>query len=397
MSYIEESQAAGRHIMPDIVRAFALFGIVLVNVAYLAYPGATTYHSGGLNNGLDNTAYFAVNALFLFKSYTLFSFMFGAGLAYQMMSAQRASKPFGPRYFRRIIGLIILGTLHVSLAFIGDILIIYAVLSAALFLFRKAKVKTLMRVGIGFVILQILLASLATLGIYAGEIYAPEDMTKALTELEATLPETFAIFSDGSFMEIAAKRWQEWVGYIGFSSWLQGPGVFGFFLLGLAAVRTGVISDPKAPLWAKARKLYLPIGLMISLAGAYVMAGAHNPVSSRSMLGTTLIIIGAPFASLGYLGLIAKWAGGPLTTFKVFLARGGTATLTAYLMQSLILSLIFCGYGLGLYGKIGAAGCIAIALATGIFTIVFSSLWRKKFKRGPMEALLRSWTYLGAR
>lgn len=108
-----------------------------------------------------------------------------------------------------------------------------------------------------------------------------------------------------------------------------------------------------------------------------------------------IILLGAPFASLGYLGWLAKWSAGPMTKIKIFMARGGTSSLTAYLMQSLILSLIFCAYGLGLYGQIGAAGCIAIAAVTGFVTLAFSSLWRIKFARGPMEYLLRSWTYLG--
>ena len=72
MSYAAESQAAGRHVLPDLVRAFAVIGIVLVNVAYFAYPGEVTYHDGGLNTPLDQAAYFGVNALFLFKAYTLF-------------------------------------------------------------------------------------------------------------------------------------------------------------------------------------------------------------------------------------------------------------------------------------------------------------------------------------
>ena len=96
------------------------------------------------------------------------------------------------------------------------------------------------------------------------------------------------------------------------------------------------------------------------------------------------------------MGWLAKWAAGPDSAVKTFLARGGTATLTAYLMQSIILSLIFCGYGFGLYGKIGAAGCIAIAAITGIFTICFASLWRAKYARGPFEYALRRFTYLGA-
>lgn len=64
MSYQEDNKQSGRIIMPDLVRAFALFGIVLVNVAYFAYPGEVTYHAGGLNSQLDNAAFFGVNAFF---------------------------------------------------------------------------------------------------------------------------------------------------------------------------------------------------------------------------------------------------------------------------------------------------------------------------------------------
>jgi len=97
---------------------------------------------------------------------------------------------------------------------------------------------------------------------------------------------------------------------------------------------------------------------------------------------------------MGYIGLIAKWSEGPISKTKVFLARGGNASLTAYLLQSFILSLVFAGYGLGYYGKLSAFDCIALAFCVGLLTIAFASLWRTRFKQGPMEMLLRRFTYL---
>ena len=396
MNYLEQSQAAGRHILPDLVRAFALFGIVLVNVAYFAYPGEVTYHYGGLKTSLDSTAYFGVNALFLFKSYTLFSFMFGAGLAYQMMSAERRGVAFGPRYFRRIVGLLILGALHVTFGFVGDILIMYAVIGGILYLFRNRQIKTLMRWGISLIILQIVIAMLFSLGFYLGEIFDPESMAAIGPKTESAMATAAAIYKSGSFADIAGQRWSDWVGYIGFASAYQAPGVLGFFLLGLAAVKSGSLNNPDAPFWKTARNIYLPLGLIISITGAAMSHMASSPLPAMGMLGMAIILLGSPFSSFGYLGWLAKWSAGPISRFKIFMARGGTSTLTAYLMQSLILSLIFCGYGLGLYGHISAAGCIAIAAVTGIVTLSFSSLWRKRFTRGPMEYLLRSWTYLGS-
>lgn len=395
MSYTTESQAAGRHILPDLIRAFAVLGIVLVNVAYFAWPGEVTYHDGGLITSLDATAYFGVNALFMFKAYTLFSLMFGVGLAYQMQSAEKRGIPFGRRYVRRLLGLLILGALHVTFAFTGDVLVVYAIMGVILYAFRHKPVKSLLRWGIALIILQILVVLAFAGALYAGETFAPDEMAKSVTEMKANFPKYYTIFSEGSFSEIARQRWTDWVGYLAFAGPTQMPGILAFFILGLALVKSGAIANPNAGIWKKARRIALPIGLLISLFAAYLTTTIGNPISSGATLGMALIIIGAPFSTLGYMGLIAKWAAGPDSVFRTFIARGGTATLTAYLLQSLILSWIFCGYGLGFYGEIGAAGCIAIAFATGISTLVFVSLWRAKFARGPFEYVLRRLTYWG--
>jgi uncharacterized protein len=397
MGYLEQTAAAGRHVFPDLVRAFALFGIVLVNVAYFAFPGEVTYFYGGLETRADVTAAFSVDALFLMKSYTLFSVMFGAGLAYQMMSADRRGVAFAPRYFRRMLGLVLLGVLHVTVAFVGDILIIYAVFGSLLFLFRNRSVAALKRWAIGFLILQILIAFALAAGLTAGEAFDPDSMATMAEEMSASMKAGEEIYLTGSFFEVVERRWVEWTSFIVFAGLIQAPGVLSFFLFGLAGVKSGVLQDPNARLWRQSRRLYLPIGLVVSGLGAALIMSSNGSMSGQGMFGSALITLGAPFSSIGYLGLIAKWAATPMTRLKLFFARAGTSSLTAYLLQSLILSFVFCGYGLGLYAKLGAATCVAIALATGIITLSVSSLWRVRYARGPMESLLRRWTYLGAR
>jgi uncharacterized protein len=216
-------------------------------------------------------------------------------------------------------------------------------------------------------------------------------------EMNAAMVSGTDIYQNGSFSDIFARRWYEWTSYIIFAGIIQGPGVLSFFLFGLAGVKSGVLQTPDARLWRQARRIYLPIGFVVSGLGAYIIMTSSGSMSGQGMAGSALITFGAPLSSLGYLGLIAKWAETPMTRTKLFFARAGTSSLTAYLLQSLILSFIFCGYGFGLYAKLGAANCIAIALLTAIVTLSFSSLWRQRFARGPMEALLRRWTYLGAR
>ena len=381
--------------MPDLVRAFAILGIVLVNVAYFAYPGEVTYHGGGLRTPLDNIAYFITNSFFLFKSYTLFSFMFGVGVAYQIISAQKRKAAFGPRYTRRIIGLLVLGIAHVSFGFIGDILIVYAGFGALLYLFRNLSVKVLKRWAIGLMILQITIAFIAAAAFHAWQTFDPDGFAKDMASTESTLSRYYEVYGSGSFNEIITQRWMDWEGYIVFSLPLQGPFVFAFFIWGLIVVKTGVLTNAKAVIWSKGRRLYLPIGIGLNLIGAYLTYSAHGPMGAQSILGMAFIILGSPFLTLGYLGLIAKWVDAPPSPLKTFMARGGTATLTAYLTQSIILSLIFNGYGLGYYGTLSAFTCIVIGLLTGVVSLIFVSLWRKRFAYGPFEFVLRRFTYWG--
>ncbi|MBL4616619.1 MAG: DUF418 domain-containing protein [Robiginitomaculum sp.] len=396
MNYATDSAAAGRHIMPDLVRSFAIIGIALVNVALFAYPMQFGFFDGGFQTTADHWAHFTTTSLFAMKSYSLFSFMFGVGFAYQIQSASRSETGFGGRYSRRIIGLLVLGLAHIAFAFQGDILLLYGLIGIVLFMFRDTKVKTLCWVAGVFIVLQILFGLLMAGSIWAGINYAPEEMSKAAEEMTAKALVSREVFGAGSFVDSIYLRLSEYSDAAAIFIY-QGLGVFGYFLLGLAAVKSGIISDPNASIWKKFRRFALPIGVLGSAYGAWLMMISDEMLSVPMMAGFAVIGLFAPLSTAGYLGLIAKWASGPVTKFKTFLARGGTATLSAYLMQSVLLSLIFNNYGLGLFGKLGAAYCVAIALAVAVFTLAFMSLWRKKFKLGPVEYIFRGWTYLGKR
>lgn len=397
MTYLSETQNAGREVFPDLARAFALIGIALVNVGVIAYPFMTGYSIGGLDTPIDQGAFWIVNAFFLMKSYTLFAFMFGVGFAYQIQSAERRGVGFSGRYWRRILGLLAFGFVNIAFLFQGDILVIYAILGSILFLFRNASARTLSGWGIGLYTFQVLLVAFMAAGIWMWATFDPESYTSELPTIYEQGFTAAEAFRSGSFVDTIHQRFIEWGGVITFGMMMQGVGALAFFMFGLSAVRRGTISNPSAPFWKRCRRIFLPIGVLISGYGAWLTVQGGGFMDVKTMLGMTLIMLGAPFSTAGYLGLIAKWAQTPGGTFKTFLARGGTASLTAYLLQGLLLSLIFNAYGLGLFEQYGAATCIAIALAVALFSISFTSLWRTKFKRGPLEEVLRRWTYLGER
>ncbi|MEM8636864.1 MAG: DUF418 domain-containing protein [Pseudomonadota bacterium] len=395
MTYLEQSSAAGRHIFPDLARAVALIGIAVVNVGTFAYPFMTGYSTEALEASADLSAYFLVISIAMMKSYTLFSFMFGVGFAYQIEAAERRGTKFTHLYWRRLLGLFALGALHGAFFFPGDILAIYAVLGAVLFFFRNASTTFLIRAAISLYLLQLLVVGLLAGLIALGAALEPEGMAEEIRQMNEDSAIAISTYLQGSFTDISRLRFAEWVEMLTYGNMMQGIGALSFFLFGFASVKLNTIARPSARVWRRCRHLYLPIGVLGSLWSAHMMLRADSFMDPNMMFSLFLLMLFSPLSTAGYLGLIAKWAERPVGQIKLFLARGGTSSLTAYLLQSVILSLVFCGYGLGFYGQLGAATCIAIGLSAGMFSIVFTSLWRSVFERGPMEVLLRRWTYLG--
>jgi len=382
-----------RQVLPDLIRVWALIGIVLVNVGAFAWPLEQLYFEGGLTRQVDKLANTIVSALFMAKSYALFSLMFGMGLAFQINSALRKGVKAGPRHARRMSGLFLIGVLHASFFYIGDVLMTYAIMGGLLYAFRLQSIKALTVIGISLLVLQAAIYFLFAGGLYLAETVAED--TSYIDELAKSIERAHVAFGSGTFIEATSYRISMLPLLIVNGVLVGGASIFGYFLLGLAIVKKGYIHTPNAVFWKKCRWVALPIGLLASIFAAIIYTASESTASSTNLMGIAIITLAAPLSAFGYAGLIAKYAAGRQTKLKTFLARAGTATLSAYLLQSVILSLIFSAYGLGLFGQLGAANAILIGLATGIASLVFVSCWRLYFPRGPAEIILRRWTYLG--
>jgi uncharacterized protein len=331
--------------------------------------------------------------LFLMKSYPLFAMMFGAGLAWQLEAADRAGADAGVRYFRRMAALIILGTAHFIFFWQGDILLTYGLLGCLFFTLRGASAKALVRTGLCLIALNTLILFLFAALIGATEAYAPEEIAKAQDSTSDAAQ--IRAFTKGSFLNAAAWRLSQLPLVLPSVLIQQGIAAFGFFCLGLAAVKSGIIDQPDARIWKLSRRVLLPIGLLGSFWAASLMVRADGIVSGQYVLAGAVLMMFSPFSALGYAGLIVLAAKGRPGPVRRFLARAGSASLTAYLLQSLALSFIFAGYGLGQFGKMTAAGAIATALAISIGSLAFAGIWRSFAPRGPLEVLLRRVTYWG--
>ena len=361
-----------RALMPDYLRLVALFGIVVVNVQYIAFSALHGFADPVAETALDAITLWMVNGLALLKTYGLFSFMFGVGLGFLMRSAARRGLPFGRVYRNRMIGLLILGIAHGCLFFPGDILTIYAVTGSLLYLFRDWPVRRLVRFGAALLVVQAFIAPLLLLA-------APE------TPPDIVAMER-AILTNGGFVEAVLFR------SIGFAfimpSFLviQGIAALGWFCLGLAAVKSGMIDNAAHPLWRRARRWCLGPGGALGLAGAAIWQWGPP------MPGVVLTVVSAPVATLGYLGLIAA-VSRPPGPIMAQARKAGESSLSIYLGQSIILSTIFSGYGLGLWSAVDRLTAVLVALAVTVGLIASLLIWRAYFKLGPFEWFLRRITY----
>lgn len=365
---------AERALMPDYLRLVALFGIVVVNVQFMAFPIEQGFPGAARQTPADQTAAFLVNGLATLKSYGLFSFMFGVGLAFQIRSAERRGLTFGPLYRNRMIGLVLLGLAHGCLVFSGDILVLYAMLGTVLYLMRDWPVRRLVWVGAALLAVQLPVA-IAMLAASPGP--SPD-----VAEIEQQ------VMTGDSFFQVAVFRTIGFAISLSTGLFYQGIAAMGWFCLGLAAMRSGMIDNSTHPLWARARRTCLLPGVVLSLLASAIWQW-HDP-----LLGEVLVVVFAPISTLGYLGLIAALARPPGPFLSRALMAGGSS-LSVYLGQSLVLSTIFTGYGLGLWDRVGPAMAVVIALAVTAALILALMLWRVWFRLGPFEWVLRRITQAG--
>lgn len=363
-----------RALMPDYLRLIALFGIVVVNVQFMAFSLLSGLATPVAEITAEMVTLWLVDGLALFKSYSLFSFMFGVGLGFLMRSAARNGHAFSKLYRNRMIGLFLFGVLHGCLFFPGDILLVYSVTGSILYLMRNWQPGRLTKLGAALVILPTLA--------FASFVSSPGEMPEDIVALERQ------VMTTGSLVETIGFRAIAYAVMSPFVLIFQGVAALGWFCLGLAAVKSGLIDNSDDPVWTRARRWCLVPGVGFSLLASWLLH-AHGITAASAVL-----LIAAPVSTLGYLGAIAAISRPPGPVLSRFLAAGGSS-LSVYLGQSIILSTVFSSYGLGLWDAVPRPLVVLIAIAVTCGLIVALVVWRSAFRLGPFEWVLRRITYAG--
>jgi uncharacterized protein len=377
----------------DVVRGFALFGVLLENMYGF---GADSI---AWNSTSDKVAFAIMHVFFESKTWTLFSILFGLGFALQLERAGASGASILPTYLRRLAVLFVLGAAH-ALLFDGDILMLFAELGLGLLLVRRLPTRSLLLLAA----LLVLVFPVAHLTMTHERLAGPDEVQRAREDMEED--QRSDVYAIGSFAEVASDNADAIPAdpFEDLANPESGLAVFAMFLIGYSIGRSGVLRDipGNAAAIARVRAWGLGLGLGAMLAERVLHATAGYDVfrvqgagPGIRFVGDLLFAYGIVALALGYAATLVLAAQTPRGKAALApLATIGRMTLTAYLAQTLMFTTLFYGYGFGQVYRLGPVAVTAWAVVFFAAQLVAARWWSRRFLFGPVEWLWRSLTYL---
>lgn len=374
----------------DALRGVAVLGILLVNINSFALPIDETYSlAPDRQYGMVDTGVFAlVSVLAAGKFMSLFSLLFGAGVALMIDRRWQRGEPAAGLHYKRIGTLAVMGFIHGVFIWYGDILLYYAVCGALLYPLLKVSLANLRWFCVGAWVLALVL-SLGCGGLSAWAVaMAPEgENVSRIFDNEVELMRS-------GLLGVMKVRVVHWLVYLIVSPFMALPWIMALMITGVLAYRGGWITGERS---TRDYRLLLGLGLLVGL-----------PIAA---LRTAIVLMGSelleytvyfPLNMIDAIALGGAWLAILMLVVKAeffaaarrILAAVGRMALTNYLAQSILCTLVF--YGLGLFGAFSRTELLGFVAVVWALQLVWSPIWLSRFERGPMETLWRRMIY-GAR
>ena len=371
-----------RDVAPDVLRGFALLGILVVNIQFMGLSSAEGARGDWTLGFANGSATFLVASIFTGKFYLLFSFLFGYSSNY-IIRGEPANRT---RWIKRCLVLIALGALHFTFLWHGDIIFIYGVFGLLLipFFFRADQTLKIWTRVVFFASSTLILLVGAL--VYISERYFPEESYQAL--MDSKLDE---VLLNGTFQDSISARLELWIYNITTGIFLQGGLAFAAFLLGLRLARSQFLSSPiDTKKNSKLMKIGLLLGAPIQIVSAAMLVSneqSAEPSEAIHVLALFISFIAAPLLSMFYVGLIRKLVE-EKTHLVLWIKPAGKVSLTIYISQSVITSMIFAPWGLGLFQDLDTWQVLLLAFGIWLLLVYLASIWLKRFKQGPLEKFM---------
>ena len=375
-----------RDIAPDVLRGFALLGILVVNIQFMGLNSGEGAR-GDLTQGLANgTATFIIASIFAGKFYLLFSFLFGYSSNY-IIRGDRANRA---RWVKRCFALIALGALHFTFLWHGDIIFMYGIFGLLLipFFFRADRTLKIWT-RIVFITSSTLVLLVGAL-VYIAERYLPTESFQA--PMESKLD---SVLVNGTFLEAIPARLEIWVYGITTGVFLQGGLAFAAFLLGLRMSRSNFLSSPMdAKKNSTLMKTGFFIGAPIQIVAAIALVRNEQtaePSEAIYLISLFTSFIAAPLMSIFYISVFRKMVEDK-PKYVTWMVPAGKMSLTVYISQSVITSLSFGPWGLGLFQKLETWEVVLFAFGIWFALVFLAKIWLQKYDQGPLEKMVNTLT-----
>ena len=381
----------------DVLRGVAVMGILVMNIQSFsmidtAYWNPSSY--GDLTGG-NHRVWLLSHVLTDQKFMTIFSMLFGAGIV--LMSARREAAALPPAgvHYRRMVILLLFGTLHGYLLWWGDILNHYAMCGLLVYLLRRWRPGWLLVTGIGAITVPAVISALFGWALPYLPLEVVEEFKMQWAPPADAVAQQVATYQ-GSWVHQMGHRAPmmfgvQTLGLMFAVMWRAG----GVMLLGMALFKWGVLSAKRSVVtYAVIVVGGAGLGIPVILYGVRQNVAAQWDMNYSFFLGGQYNYWASILVALAWIGLVmllCKRRGTPWLTRP--LAAAGQMAFTNYILQSVICTTIFYGHGFGLFGQIERLGQISIVVVVCVFQLIISPVWLHYFRFGPLEWLWRSLTY----
>jgi len=398
----------------DFLRGIAVLGILIINIENFAYPASFSPYLFGFASEIDQNTRFWVYYLFQGKFFTLFAILFG--VSFYLMLERLAERYQGldaiDIYSRRLLVLFFIGIAHAYFIWDGDILHHYAVCGLFLFPLRSFSQKQLFSVIALLMGSMLFNANLATdrnieqsqdyaEAIQVAEGLRTEAQHKAVRRWERRTSERNVEY----YLDDVEERQGDYLDNVAANAEsikiLKGQLFYENILfktlmlmtIGMFLYRSGIFQDYRS--WS----YYWPISISLLAISMTLAYDRYYHWSYEYLSPTTSLIKGLMYSVVNYFqgvsyllvlnGVFQIWL---KPKAVIWICNIGRMALSNYILQSLICALIFYGYAGNMVNQVSRSELLAIIPIVWFANFIFSQLWLRYHRQGPLEKIWRKWS-----
>lgn len=383
----------------DVLRGVAVCGILVINMqqfSMIMQAGFNPTAYGDLTG--PNKWVWMLSQIFAHAKFmTIFSIMYGAGIA--LLTSRLEAKGIRPAgfHYRRSAILIAVGAMHGYLLWSGDVLFWYGMCALLVYLLRGLSPAKLVALGL-------ILFGVPSVLMLMGGLSMPFWPAAAVEELRAGWhPGAEAVRAE---LDAYRGGWMDQMAYRAPFTFKMHTFIFGIWalwritglmLLGVALYKWGVITARRSYSYYSGMTVAgLLMGLPVVAFGVAEDVAHNFSVEYSKFLGSQFNYWGSLPVSLGYIGLVMVMSKGSSSILLAPIAAVGRMAFTNYIMQTVICTTLFYGHGFGMIGSIERTQQLIVVLCIWIFQLLVSTIWLRYFCFGPIEWVWRSLTYMRA-